>query len=74
METEFLTDEEMTTLTGINRKSRQVEWLRENGWRFVKTLSGKPIVSRIYCRQKLSDSVPEAYSVGADMPDFSQVA
>lgn len=57
---EFLTPEELTTLTGEKKNPNKIRWLQEHGWNHVVSNTGFPVVSRIYCRQKLSDSVPEA--------------
>jgi len=40
----FLTHDELCDLTGSPRKKRQIEWLLDNGFRFVTSLSGKPKV------------------------------
>ncbi|MEN9417084.1 MAG: hypothetical protein RI988_704, partial [Pseudomonadota bacterium] len=31
----FLSPDELVALTGRPQKSRQIEWLRNNGWRFA---------------------------------------
>ena len=61
---EFLTKEELTTLTGYKTPARQMMWLDENGWRYIKNRNNSPIISRHYCRQRLSDGVPEAHVQG----------
>lgn len=68
---EFLTPEELTALTGYERANKQIDWLRLSGWRHIVNAKGLPIVSRAYCRQKLSDSTPETPVVGQWQPDFS---
>jgi len=40
----FLTHDELEELTDSPRKGRQIEWLMDNGVRFVRSLSGKPKV------------------------------
>lgn len=71
---EFLTAEEMTALTGYEKPKKQIDWLRESGWRHIINGKGAPVVSRAYCRQKLSDSVPEAPVQGQWQPDFTALA
>lgn len=68
---EFLTHEELTTLTGYEKPGKQAEWLRNHSWSHVENAKGIPVVSRTYCRQKLSDGTPEAPVAGKWQPDFS---
>lgn len=68
---EFLTHEELETLTGYEKPRKQIEWLRTNNWRYIENAKGIPVVSRTYCRQKLSDSVPAAPVQNSWQPDFS---
>lgn len=57
---EFLTEDELTTLTGATRNSGRVGWLRTHNWNFVENSKGFPVVSRLYCRQRLSGETPSA--------------
>lgn len=68
---EFLTPEELETLTGYEKPKKQTEWLRNHSWNYVENAKGIPVVSRTYCRQKLSDSVPAAPAQNSWQPDFS---
>ena len=50
---EFLTPEELTLLTGKVKNPQRISWLRDHDWIFVENAKGFPVVSRLYCRQKL---------------------
>lgn len=54
---EILTEEEVANLTGLKSRSRQIRWLRENGWKHESSPGGRPIVGRIYLQQKLGGKV-----------------
>lgn len=63
----FLTEEELLELTAYTRFSAQARWLREHGWLFELSASGRPIVSRAYAESKMG---------GANStwkPDFSSL-
>lgn len=53
MEQMFLTHDEIVTLTGLNTSGRQVDWLRNKGWRFELNATGRPIVARRYAEKML---------------------
>lgn len=42
----FLSDAELRQLTGRPQKSRQIEWLRQNGIPFRINATGHPVVTR----------------------------
>jgi hypothetical protein len=42
----FLDDDELAQLTGRRLKSRQIEWLRQNGIAFRVNATGYPVVTR----------------------------
>lgn len=50
---EILTEEEVANLTGLKTRSRQAKWLRENGWVHELSAGGRPLICRLYLRQKL---------------------
>ena len=51
----FLTDEELTDLTGYRRNADRCRWLADHGWKFEKSaITGKPVVSRSYAEAQLS--------------------
>ena len=49
----FLTDSEITQLTGLKRGKEQCDWLNRRGWVFETTNHGKPRVAVEYARQKM---------------------
>lgn len=54
---EILTEEELANLTGLKSRSRQIRWLRENGWKHESAAGGRPLVGRLYLQQKLGGRV-----------------
>lgn len=80
METEILSDEELVVITGYKPRAWQRRWLKEKGWHFVESRSGRPLVGRLYASQKLSSVVIDTVPVTAApppapawTPDFSRV-
>lgn len=69
---EFLDADELFFLTGSKYKKKQVSWLSEHGWRYIENAIGFPVVSRLYCRQKLSGAI--ATAMLDEEPDFGNVA
>lgn len=63
---EFLTDEELATITGYQTPSRQIQWLSNNGWQHVLTGARRPIVGRVYARLKLAGVKPTAGNAVAE--------
>jgi len=56
---EFLTQDEITELTGKKRAAFQIAWLAKKGWIFETNAAGRPIISREYVRRKLGGGQPE---------------
>lgn len=79
METEILSDEELVKLTGYKARGYQRRWLKERGWVFVETRSGRPLVGRHYVRMKLGVALevvqmsPPPPRPPAWTPDISKV-
>lgn len=79
METEILSDEELVELTGYKARGYQRRWLKERGWVFVETRSGRPLVGRHYVRMKLGVTLevvplaPPPPTIPAWTPDISKV-
>lgn len=69
---EFLSKEEISLLTGKKTRKAQIGWLARNGWRYVENGAGCPVVSRLYCRQRMTDDIPTAQD--DEMPNFSAIA
>ena len=51
----FLTDEELHTLTGYVRNADRCRWLDRHHWIYVRSVTGRPNVSRSYAESKLSE-------------------
>lgn len=68
---EFLNSDELVFLTGKKHRASQVRWLSEHGWRYITNAVGIPVVSRLYCRQKLSGEI--ATATIDEEPDFGSV-
>lgn len=49
----FLTAEELRELTGFMRPTNQLQWLRENGWKFAEDAQRRPKVARTYFELRL---------------------
>ena len=64
----FLTDTQLRQLTGAQRKSHQVAWLRANGWPFEITRTGHPRVATDYFRSRLVE--PAVPSTQYQEPNF----
>jgi hypothetical protein len=41
----FLSAADLETLTGYQRPSAQVRWLRRHGWRFTVNALGQPVIA-----------------------------
>lgn len=54
----FLTAEELQELTGYTFHCRQIDWLRQNHWKFEVTAQKKPKVARSYFESRLGASSP----------------
>lgn len=63
----FLTPEELEELTAYTRHSAQARWLRDHGWLFELSASGRPVVSRSYAESKMG-GVNSSWK-----PDFSSL-
>lgn len=50
---DFLSPGTLTELTGTPQKSRQLEWLRKNGWRFAQDRFGAPKVAKAYYERRM---------------------
>ncbi len=49
----FLTSQDIVKLTGYNRPSAQIRWLRRNGWRFTVNALSEPVVAIAESNRKL---------------------
>ncbi len=70
MTSSFMSKEELIELTDRQLPSKQIEWLKKNGWRYVVSAAGHPKVSREYFSFKMGTAVAEPTDLGQE-PDFS---
>lgn len=74
-DTEFLTPEELAEVTGYKHPGSQKEWLDRNGWAYVVTGAGRPVVGRWFARMRLAGVQPTATGTeSAWKPDFSALS
>ena len=66
LQSETLTDEELSTITGYQIPSKHIQWLTNNQWEFVLTGARRPIVGRVYARMKLAGVQPFAVKAVAE--------
>jgi hypothetical protein len=55
----FLTNDEVSVLTGFKTHTKQVDWLRTKGWRFEVNGNRRPIVARKYAEKMLGCGIPD---------------
>jgi hypothetical protein len=76
LQSETLSAEEISDISGCSRKNDQIDWLQRQGWVFIQNRAGAPIIGRLYARLKLAGINPAAMSMPAAagwQPDFSKV-
>jgi hypothetical protein len=66
LQSEFLSDDELTTVTGYKIPSFQRQWLQRNAWEHVLTAAQRPVVGRVYARLKLAGVKPSATNAVAE--------
>lgn len=67
----FLTNDEVARLTGFARSSKQVEWLRREGFEFRIAADGYPRILRAHVFKLMG--MAEATGRRRSVPDFSAV-
>lgn len=65
LNSETLSDEEVSEISGCSRKSDQIEWLAKNGWVFFQNRSGTPKIGRLYARLRMAGINPAALATPA---------
>jgi hypothetical protein len=65
----FLTQANMTELTGYCQPNAQKRWLEKTGWEYTVSRFGRPKVLRAYADQKMGLNVVKASTHSE--PDFS---
>lgn len=72
--TEMLGPEEVIQITGCARRNDQITWLDTQGWTYVKTRAGEPIIGRMYARLKLAGISPQLLgTTEVRGPDLSKI-
>lgn len=66
IQSETLSQDEISEISGCSRKGDQVEWLTSNRWIFFKNRAGTPVVGRLYARMRLSGINPMALASAAE--------
>jgi Domain of unknown function (DUF4224) len=78
VETEMLSAEEITQITGCSRRAEQLEWLAAQDWLHHKNRAGIPIVGRLYARMRLSGVHMQNAAFGSVggswTPDFTSLS
>lgn len=49
----LLSPQELIDLTDYQTAARQIQWLRDHGWKYEIGASGRPKVSRAYFEQRM---------------------
>lgn len=65
-----MTKEELIELTDRQLPSKQIEWLKRNGWKYAVSAAGRPKVSRDFFDFKMGRATDEPPDI-AQEPDFS---
>lgn len=60
---DYLTPEDLVSLTGYKRRADQKRWLTGHGWVFEIARSGRPVVLRSYRDAKMSGSQEQSRPV-----------
>lgn len=58
IQSEILTEEEISAITGFKLTRAQISWLDLHGWHYELTGARRPIVGRVYARLKLAGVQP----------------
>ncbi len=68
----FLTDDDLRDLTGFSRPSKQIEWLRREGFEHRVGADGHPRVLKAHV-MSLMGAVDNAQIMRKSAPDFSSL-
>lgn len=72
MSNSFLTPEALMNLTDRQLPSKQIAWLKDNGWKFAISAAGRPKVSQAYFYFRMGTALIEETDNGEQEPDFSR--
>jgi hypothetical protein len=70
----FLADEDLATLTGFARPSKQIEWLRREGFEFRVAADGHPRVLRDHVLRLMGVDVAAKRKTSPDFTSLRKVA
>lgn len=66
----FLTQDDLIELTDRQLPSKQIDWLKRNGWKYAVSAAGRPKVSREYFSFRMGAAVEEPKDHEQE-PDYS---
>ena len=72
----FLTETELSELTGYVYRSRQIDWLRRHNWKFEVNAQQKPKVARSYFDARLGVATGRQeieHTSSDDRPNFKAI-
>lgn len=67
----FLDDDDLIKLTGKERPSAQIKWLKQHGFIVSINHKGKPVVAAAHVNQKLGVKASDTSAQLTEEPDFS---
>ena len=70
----FLTETDLRELTGYQIHAYQRRWLKQRGWKFEESATGRPVVLRAYAESRLSDQPVEAAPWSPNLAAMKKVA
>jgi len=71
MANSFLTREELIELTDRQLPSKQIEWLKKNGWKYSVSAANRPKVSQDYFDFRMGRATEDPQGLDRE-PDFSR--
>jgi len=66
----IVTDDELREITGLQRWSAQIRWLRDQGWAYAVRADGRPVVSTKEIERQLVTGGAQR-TKGTAEPDFA---
>lgn len=73
----FLSEDELRELTGYALRSKQIDWLRKNNWKFEVTGQLKPRVARSYFEVRLGGNTVAILTANSEVekrPNFAAIS
>lgn len=69
----FLSEQELSELTDLDRKSAQIEWLTNRGYKFDVSATGHPKVLRKYVERRLGLRDDDVMVNSTAVPNFAHL-